>query len=57
VGNQLRLFGLTTKRDSQGYALILSPDQRRKIHRLARDYEVAPDEPVATCPQCAEVAA
>jgi len=58
MGIRLRALGLTPKRDSQGYALVLSDDLRRKIHRLARDYQVeVVNQADNSCSHCAELAA
>jgi hypothetical protein len=56
MGTQLRLLGFRPKRDSQGYAVHLTPDVRLLIHRLARDHEVGDSERgVPGCAYCAEV--
>lgn len=56
MGDLLRSVGFVPKRGSEGYALKLTDDLRRRIHRLARDYQVAAMEDRAVrCPHCAEV--
>ncbi len=56
MGSLLRLLGFRTKRDSKGYAIRLTPDVRRLIHRLARDHRVGDSEQaVPGCPDCAEL--
>jgi hypothetical protein len=58
AGICLRALGLPPKRDSQGYALVLSDDLRRTIHRLARDYQIEVVTPAdQSCSRCAEIAA
>jgi hypothetical protein len=58
TGILLRTLGFNPKRDTGGYALSLSADLRRKIHILARDYEVMSSEQAGTnCSQCAEILA
>jgi hypothetical protein len=58
MGICLRALGLTPKRGSQGYALVLSDDLRRTIHRLARDYQVAVvTQADKSCSHCAEITA
>lgn len=51
-------FGHFRKRDSKGLAIQLTETARRRIHQLARDFDVAAvQQGVALCPQCAEIAA
>jgi hypothetical protein len=58
MGPILRSFGLSPKRDSKGWAIRLTHDVRRRIHRLAGDYEVAAmQEGMALCADCAEIVA
>jgi hypothetical protein len=56
MGSHLRLLGFHAKRGSKGYAVHLTPDVRRRSHRLARDHEVGDSEQgVAGCVHCTEV--
>lgn len=56
IGNLLRMFGLSPKRDSQGYALVLTDTIRRQIHRLAHDNEIEAVRQAGTnCVHCAEI--
>jgi hypothetical protein len=57
VGAMLRsVFGITPKRDGDGFAVRLSEDIRRKIHGLARNFDVASlEDRDARCPHCVEV--
>jgi hypothetical protein len=56
MGSLLRLLGFRAKRDSKGFAIHLTPDIRRLIHRLARDHRVGDSEQaVPGCPHCTEV--
>jgi hypothetical protein len=55
MGSQLRLFGLHAKRDSKGFAIQLTVDERRRIHRLVRDHQVGDSESALPgCPLCVE---
>ncbi|MGB9402106.1 MAG: hypothetical protein WCA98_01105 [Candidatus Acidiferrales bacterium] len=55
-GRVLRLLGLTPQRDNKGFGISLTDRVRRRIHELARDYDVAAvQEGVAQCPLCTEV--
>jgi hypothetical protein len=56
MGSHLRLLGFRARRDSKGFAVHLTPDVRRLIHRLARDHRVGDSEQVVPgCPHCTEV--
>ncbi len=56
IGNLLRMFGFSPKRDSQGYALFLTDAVRRQIHWLAHDNEVEAGSQAGTnCVECAEI--
>ncbi len=56
IGGILRSLGLTPKRDSQGFAIRLSDAIRRRIHELAREYQVAAvQERVDVCTHCTAV--
>lgn len=56
MGDLVRALGFIPRRGSEGYAIELTDDVRRKIHRLARDYRVAAmEDGVVRCPYCAEV--
>lgn len=56
MGSHLRLLGFRAERDSKGFAIHLTADVRRLVHRLARDYQVGDSEQtVPGCPQCTEV--
>lgn len=55
MGSQLRLLGFHPKRDSKGFAIQLTIDDQRRIHRLAYVYQVGDSESVvAGCPLCVE---
>jgi hypothetical protein len=55
MGTHLRLLGFRPKRDSKGFAVHLTPDVRRLIHRFAREYQVGdPEQTVPSSPHCAE---
>jgi len=55
-GGVLRFLGLTPQRDKKGFAIVLTDRVRRRIHELARDYDVpAVQERVARCPLCSEI--
>ncbi len=57
VGGLLRVLGFFPKRDSKGWAIRLTDSVRCRIHKLARDFDVAAvQEGVALCPHCAEIA-
>jgi hypothetical protein len=56
IGAILRSLGLTPKRDSRGFAISLSDATRRRIHELAREYQVAAvREGLAACTHCTAV--
>ncbi len=56
VGGIVRSLGLSPKRDTKGWAIRLTDEVRRRIHRLARDFDVsAVREGVAMCPHCSEI--
>jgi hypothetical protein len=56
MGRQLRLLGFRAKRDSKGFAIHLTPDIRRLIHRLARDHRIGDSEQVVPgCSYCTDV--
>lgn len=56
IGHLLRSFGFCLRRDSKGWALALTDTVRRRIHRLARDFDLsAVREGVAMCGHCAEI--
>ena len=56
IGGILRLLQFSPKRDSKGYAIRLTEEVRREVHRLTSDYEVAAvQEGVALCPHCLEI--
>jgi hypothetical protein len=57
VGAMLRsVFGIIPKRDANGFAVRLTEDNRRKIHGLARNFDVASlEDREARCPHCPEV--
>ncbi len=58
VGGSLRVLEFFPKRDSKGNAIRLTDSVRRRIHRLARDFQVAAvQEGVALCPHCSEILA
>ena len=58
MGPILRSLGLSPKRVTKGFIIQLADGVRRRIHRLARDYDVAAvQEGVARCPHCSEIAA
>ncbi len=58
IGGILRFLQFSPKRDSQGYAIQLTDRARRRIHRLARDFDVAAvQQGVTLCPHCSEIAA
>jgi hypothetical protein len=49
-------MGFTPKRNGRGFAMRLTEDVRRTIHRLARDFQVPTMSGTATaCSQCAEI--
>jgi hypothetical protein len=49
-------LGLAPKRNGKGFAIRLTDDVRRRIHHLARDFQVlANDEVGAGCSQCEEM--
>jgi hypothetical protein len=54
VGPMIRALGLKTEpRDSQGVKLLLTDNARKKIHKLARDFEVPSNEALnAACVHC-----
>lgn len=54
VGPMIRALGLKTEpRDSQGVRLILTDNVRKKIHKLARDFEVPSNESlIGGCVHC-----
>lgn len=52
----LRLLGIAPQRDNKGSAVLLTNQLRRRIHELARDYNVAAvQEGIASCPLCSEI--
>jgi hypothetical protein len=56
MGSHLRLLGFRAKRDGKGFAIHLTADVRRLIHRLARDHQVGDSEQaVPGCPYCTEL--
>jgi hypothetical protein len=56
IGSHLRLLGFRAKRDGKGFAIHLTADVRRLIHRLARDHRVGDSEQgVPGCPDCTEL--
>jgi hypothetical protein len=56
MGSMLRsAFGIFPKRDSKGFAIRMTDQIRRKIHELARDFGVAPENPVKDCQYCTEI--
>jgi hypothetical protein len=56
MGSHLRLLGFRAKRDSKGFAVHLTPDVRRLVHRLRRDHQVGDfQQAVPDCLYCAEV--
>jgi hypothetical protein len=58
MGHTLRSLGLSLKRDSKGWATRFTDRACQRIHRLARDFDVAAVQNGATqCPHCAEIAA
>jgi len=58
MGPILRSFGLTSKRDSNGWSIRLCTSVRRRIHQLAGDYDVPTmQEGVVRCTHCSEVLA
>jgi hypothetical protein len=49
-------LGFAPKRDGKGFAIRLTEDVRRRIHQLAREFQVsAVNEAVPGCSQCAEM--
>ena len=55
MGTLLRQFGLCPKRDRKGYAIHLTGDVRRLIHKLARDHQIEDlEQALPGCPECAE---
>jgi hypothetical protein len=55
VRNEL---GFSPKRNARGFAIKLTEDVRRRIHQLARDFEVlVPDEMLGNCTHCADILA
>ena len=58
IGEILRSLGIHSKRDRQGFSIVLTERMRRQVHDLARDFEVAPlEEGGASCSLCAELRA
>jgi hypothetical protein len=56
IGAIVRQLGFKPKRDNKGNAIHLSDQVRRRIHELARDYDVAAvQQGVAVCPLCLEI--
>jgi hypothetical protein len=56
IGGILRSLGLTLKRDSRGFAIGLSDTTRRRIHELAREYQVAAvRDGLSVCAHCTAV--
>jgi hypothetical protein len=56
IGRIVRVLGFTPKRDSKGKAIHLSDRVRRRIHELARAYDVAAvQEGMALCQLCREI--
>jgi hypothetical protein len=56
TGNLLKHLGFRAKRDSKGFAIHLTAEVRRLIHRLAHDHEVADSEQaVPGCSHCTDV--
>ena len=56
IGEILRSLGIHSKRDRQGFSIVLTERMRRQVHDLARDFEVAPlEEGGASCSLCAEL--
>ena len=55
MSSLLRSLGFSLKRDANGFAIRLTDDIRRRIHTLARDFEVATvQDGVARCKHCVE---
>jgi hypothetical protein len=55
VGATLRSLGLIAKRTSEGYRLLLTDSICRRIHELARQFEVAAvQEKKEMCSYCIE---
>ncbi|MFZ0637515.1 MAG: hypothetical protein WA755_00275 [Candidatus Acidiferrales bacterium] len=55
-GRVLRFLGLAPQRDNKGFGISLTDRVRRRIHELARDYDVAAvQEATARCPLCSEI--
>jgi hypothetical protein len=51
-------LGFSPKRHAKGFAIKLTVDARRRIHQLARDFQVlVPDETPANCTHCADILA
>ena len=51
-------LGFAPKRNGKGFAIRLTEDVRRKIHQLAREFQVSVvNEAAAGCSQCAEILA
>jgi len=58
IGEILRSLGIHSKRDGQGFSIVLTEKMRRQVHELARDFEVAPlDQSEPPCSLCAELLA
>jgi hypothetical protein len=56
IGATLRVLGLIAKRDSHGCGFALTESFSQKIHKLAREFDVATvQEGRTTCSQCCEV--
>ncbi len=56
IGAIVRQLGFTPKRDNRGFAIYLDDRVRRRIHELAREYDVAAvQEGIAQCALCAEI--
>lgn len=51
-------LGLSPKRNAKGFAIKLTEDVRRRIHQLARDFQVlSRDEALGNCTHCADILA
>jgi len=58
VGAVIRSFYFSLKRDNRGWALRLTDANRHRIHRLARDLDVAAvQEGMSQCAHCADIIA
>jgi hypothetical protein len=56
MGSTVRLLDFNAVHDTKGFAIHLTPDVRRFIHKLARDHRIGDSEHVVPgCPYCSEV--